>query len=119
MSRQPTVAQLLGERVTELRERQQLSQADLARLSGLTRSQIFVLEQGERASTIVTVSAVAKALKVPLSELFVTGATANPGPDRADVIAERIRALGPEAMRALEAMADALDAAKRGNSRHG
>lgn len=114
MSRQPTVAQLLAERVRELRERQELSPAELARRAELTRGQILVLERGERAATVVTVAAVARALKVPMSELFVSGPAANPGPDRADVLVDRVRALGSEAIRALEAVADAIESA-RGN----
>lgn len=43
-----------------------------------------------------------------------TGATSNPGPDRADRLAIRLRALGPEALDAVEAMADALERAAAG-----
>ena len=112
MSRDPNVAQLLADRVKELRERQELSPAELARRAELTRGQILVLERGERVPTVVTVAAVARALHVPIAELFSTGSTANPGPDPADLLTRRVRALGPEAIRALEAVADAIEAAK-------
>lgn len=117
MSRKPTVAQLLAERVRELRERQDLSQADLARRSSLTRSQIYVLEEGERAATIVTVNAVAQALNVTLSELLAFTPSSNPGPDRADVLAQRLRALGPETVKAIEGIAEVLEGALRPGER--
>lgn len=115
MARQASVAQLLGERVRDLRERQELSPAELARRAELTRGQIVVLERGEKAPTVVTVAAVARALKVPLSQLFEYGAAANPGPDRSEVLLARLRGLGPEALRALEAVAEAIEAARSGD----
>lgn len=109
MAREPAIGQLLGERIRALRERQQLTQADLARLSGLSRSQILLLERGERAPTIVTVASVARALGVSLSELLAPVAQANPGPDRADRLAARARALGSAGLDAVERVIDALE----------
>lgn len=109
MAREPAIGQLLGERIRALRERQQLTQADLARLSRLSRSQILLLERGERAPTIVTVASVARALGVSLSELLASTAQANPGPDRADRLAARARALGSAGLDAVEGVIDALE----------
>lgn len=117
MSREPTIARALAGRVRELRERQEMTQADVARLAGIARSQILMLERGERAPTVVTVAAVARALGVPVAELFATGAAANPGPDRADRVAERLRALGPEAVLAVEGIADAMEHMAQGRKR--
>lgn len=117
MARERTIVQVLAERVRELRERQNLSQADLARLSGLTRSQVLVLERGEQAARIITVAVVAQALGVTASELLAPATTSNPGPDRADRLAARLRALGPEALDAVEGMADALERAASGRGR--
>lgn len=109
MAREPAIGQLLGERIRALRERQQLTQADLARLSGLSRSQILLLERGDRAPTIVTVASVARALGVSLSELLATVAQANPGPDRADRLAARARTLGPAGLDVIEHVIDGLE----------
>jgi len=48
------------------------------------------------------------------AQVLATGATSNPGPDRADRLAIRLRALGPTALDAVEAMADALERAATG-----
>jgi transcriptional regulator with XRE-family HTH domain len=109
MAREPTIGQLLGDRIRALRERQQLTQADLARLSELSRSQILLLERGERAPTVVTVASVARALGVPVGDLLDPVTQANPGPDRADRLATRARALGPAGLDAVERVIDALE----------
>lgn len=120
MARERSIVQVLAQRVRELRERQGLSQADVARLSGLTRTQVLMLERGEQAARIVTIDAVAKALGVTASELLrPPGGVANPGPDRADRVAARLRALGPEALETAETMAGAMErlVSKRGGRR--
>ncbi len=117
MARERTIVQVLAERVRELRERQELSPADLARLSGLTRGQILMLERGTQAARIVTIATVASALGVAAAELLAPATTSNPGPDRADRLAGRLRALGPDALSAVEGMADALERAASGRGR--
>lgn len=119
MARERTIVQVLARRARELRERQGLSQADVARLSGLTRTQVLMLERGEQAARIVTVDAVARALGVTASELLRPTTAANPGPDRADRVAGRLRALGTEALETAEKMAEAMEhlAASRGRRR--
>ncbi|MCW8139592.1 MAG: helix-turn-helix transcriptional regulator [Planctomycetota bacterium] len=108
--------QVLAARVRELREGQGRSQAELGRAAGLAASQILKLERGEQAARIVTIEAVAEALGVSVSELLATGPKTNPRPDRADRLAERIRALGDHAIGALERVVEAMELLARGRS---
>lgn len=114
MARRRTIVQVLATRVRELREGQARSQAELGRAAGLAPSQILKLERGEQAARIVTVEAVAEALGVSVSELLATGPKANPRPDRADRLAERIRALGDRAIGALENVVEAMEGLAHG-----
>lgn len=109
MARQRTIVQVLAQRVRELRESQALTQADLARASGLAPSQIFKLERGTQESKLPTIETIARALGVTVSELLAVGATANPLPDRAARLAERVRRLGDEAIGGLEHVVDAME----------
>lgn len=61
---------VLGQRIRELRQRQGLTLAELARRTGLTAS---LLSQGERDLAVPSVSSlrkIAEALGVPMAELF-------------------------------------------------
>jgi transcriptional regulator with XRE-family HTH domain len=102
MARKRTIVQTLAERVRELREGQGMTQADLARAADLTPSHVLKLERAAHTPKIDTIEAVATALGITVSELLATGKTSNPGPDRADRLAQRARELGDEAIEALE-----------------
>jgi transcriptional regulator with XRE-family HTH domain len=114
MARRRTIAQVLAKRVRELRESQARSQAELGRAAGLAPSQILKLERGEQAARIVTIEAVAEALGVSVSELLATEPVSNPRPDRSDRLAERVRALGAEAIGALEHVVQAMEVLAQG-----
>jgi transcriptional regulator with XRE-family HTH domain len=60
----------LGETIRSLREERVLTQAELSRRSGTSRSEINGLENGSRAITVITLESVARALGVPISTLF-------------------------------------------------
>lgn len=58
-------------RIKELREQKGITQAKLAELSGVSRLTIVALENNEKHEALVgTINAIAKALEVPVSELF-------------------------------------------------
>lgn len=60
----------LGKKVRRLRKQQKLSQEDLAEKSRIHRTYMGKIERGESNPPVQTVSKIAKALKVPLSDLF-------------------------------------------------
>jgi transcriptional regulator with XRE-family HTH domain len=59
----------LGERIRNLRLKQELSQEDLANEADVPLSQIGRIERGENNPTISTLYVIAKALKVDLKVL--------------------------------------------------
>ncbi len=59
-----------GERIKNLREKAGLTQESLSYSSGLTVNQIGRIERGEINTTISSVMAIAKALKIKPSVLF-------------------------------------------------
>jgi transcriptional regulator with XRE-family HTH domain len=60
----------IGERIIAIRQKQELSQSDLARLSGKDRQNIRRLEKGLINPTVFHLSEIAKALKVKISEII-------------------------------------------------
>jgi transcriptional regulator with XRE-family HTH domain len=64
-----TLRSRLGKRVAELRTAAGFSQDELARLSGLSRFGMHLLEAGTRAPRIDSLAKVARALRVPLRDL--------------------------------------------------
>ena len=60
----------VGRVLTHLREGQGLSRAELARRVGTSTSQISAVESGERSPTLDSLERLARALKVPLADLF-------------------------------------------------
>jgi len=60
-----------GRLVRRLRVALALSQEDFADLCGLHRTYIGAIERGEKTISIETASKLAKALHIPLSELFL------------------------------------------------
>lgn len=60
----------LGQRIRHYRLAQELSQEDLATISGLHRTYIGGVERGERNIGILNVIRIAKALKITPSDLL-------------------------------------------------
>lgn len=56
--------------IREIREKQDLSQEKLSKLSGVSSSHIGYIENGEREPTISVLCKIAKALKVDIKDLF-------------------------------------------------
>ncbi len=57
--------------VRKLRLQKKLSQEEFAFLCGVHRTYIGSIERGEKTVTIVTAAKIAKALNIPLSQLFL------------------------------------------------
>ncbi len=111
MARRTPVELRVAARVKALREKQGLSQQRLAALARTSRSQVTLIEQGERAPTITTLEAFARALSVPLVDLVAEEdySTAPKGsPDRADRLAATVRGRGPAFLRAVERVVHAM-----------
>ena len=56
--------------IREVRERKNLSQEELAKLSGISASHIGYIENGERQPTLLVMCKLAEALKVSINELY-------------------------------------------------
>lgn len=61
---------MVGTKIKELRERQNLSQEELAKRMSCTRSMIYAYESGIRQPKIETIQRFAEALEVDVSELI-------------------------------------------------
>ncbi len=59
----------LGRRIREIRRAQGVSQEELAHKSGLDRSYVGCVERGERNVSIDNITALARALSVPIAAL--------------------------------------------------
>ena len=68
----------LGRRIREIRRAQGVSQEELAHKSGLDRSYVGCVERGERNVSIDNITALARALSVPIAAL-VTFPDEEPG----------------------------------------
>jgi transcriptional regulator with XRE-family HTH domain len=64
---------LIGERIRALREAKNLSQGDIERRSGLLRFYISRIENGHTVPSLETLEKFARALEVPLYQLFYDG----------------------------------------------
>ncbi len=69
---------LLGRRVRALRDARNLTLAELADLSGVSRSTISLIERGETSPTAAILNKLADALGVALPALFADAADAKP-----------------------------------------
>ncbi|MDG1955105.1 MAG: helix-turn-helix transcriptional regulator [Polaribacter sp.] len=61
---------LFGERVRYLRKKKDISQEELAHLSGLHRTYIGMIERAEKNITLKNIEKIAKALEVTIIDLF-------------------------------------------------
>jgi transcriptional regulator with XRE-family HTH domain len=64
---------IIGDRLRELREEKKLSQGDIEKRTGLLRCYISRVENGHTVPAIVTLEKLARALEVPLYQLFYEG----------------------------------------------
>jgi transcriptional regulator with XRE-family HTH domain len=67
----PVLSDAFSSVVKHHREKQGLSRAALAELSGLHQTYIGLLERGERSPNLDTANAIAQALQIPLNKLLV------------------------------------------------
>ncbi len=64
---------LIGERLRALREQKELSQGDIEKKTGLLRCYISRVENGHTVPAIETIEKFARALEVPMYQLFYDG----------------------------------------------
>jgi transcriptional regulator with XRE-family HTH domain len=64
---------VIGERLRELREDKELSQGDIEQRTGLLRCYISRVENGHTVPAIETLEKMARALEVPMYQLFYDG----------------------------------------------
>ena len=60
-----------GQRIRELRKARNLSQEQLAELTGFHRNYIGMIERGERNPALVNIEIFANTFEIRLSELFI------------------------------------------------
>ncbi len=64
---------VIGDRLRELRESKQLSQGDIEKRTGLLRCYISRVENGHTVPAIETIEKLARALEIPLYQIFYEG----------------------------------------------
>jgi transcriptional regulator with XRE-family HTH domain len=64
---------IIGDRLRELRDAKKLSQGDIEKRTGLLRCYISRVENGHTVPAIETLEKLARALEVPLYQLFYEG----------------------------------------------
>lgn len=64
---------LIGDRLRELREIKKLSQGDIEKRTGLLRCYISRVENGHTVPAIETLEKLARALEIPMYQLFYDG----------------------------------------------
>lgn len=64
---------MIGERLRELREAKQLSQGDIEKRTGLLRFYLSRVENGHSVPAIETLEKMARALELPMYQLFYEG----------------------------------------------
>jgi len=63
-------AKKLGENLKKIRTRKNVTQVEIANILGVDRSFVSNIENGKNNPTLSTITNLAKALKVPVDELF-------------------------------------------------
>jgi transcriptional regulator with XRE-family HTH domain len=66
-------AMVISDRLRQLREEKKLSQGDIEERTGLLCSYVFRVENGHTVPEIETLDKLARALEVPLYQLFYDG----------------------------------------------
>jgi transcriptional regulator with XRE-family HTH domain len=72
-SRGGNIAVIIGDRLRDMREQKKLSQGDIEKRTGLLRCYISRVENGHTVPAIETIEKLARALEVPLYQLFYEG----------------------------------------------
>jgi transcriptional regulator with XRE-family HTH domain len=72
---------IIGDRLRAVREEKELSQGDIERRTGLLRCYISRVENGHTVPAIETLEKMARALEIPLYQLFYDGETPPPLPN--------------------------------------
>lgn len=78
----------IGDRIRAIREAKELSQGDIEERSGLLRSYLSRVENGHTVPSVETLEKLARALQVPLYQLFYEGEQ----PPKLSHLAKRITA---------------------------
>ncbi len=65
-----SIKKLIGQRIRNYRQQQELSQEKLAEMSGCHPTYIGQIERGEKNTTIESIEKITSALNISLSELF-------------------------------------------------
>ena len=65
-----TVEQKLGKRIAQIRQKAELTQADLAEASGYSEDFIGLVERGINAPSVSGLERIAKAMKISIKQLF-------------------------------------------------
>jgi len=97
------LAAKIGERVRDLRLQKNLSQAKLAKLSGVSTTALRVIERGKSNPLVETLVKLAEALGVDAIDVF------NVGDDERSAIMEATRGMSEAEVREALALAQALD----------
>jgi transcriptional regulator with XRE-family HTH domain len=69
---------IIGDRLREMREQKKLSQGDIEKRTGLLRCYISRVENGHTVPAIETLEKLARALEIPLYQLFYEGGEGPP-----------------------------------------
>jgi transcriptional regulator with XRE-family HTH domain len=69
---------IIGDRLRELREEKDLSQGDIEKRTGLLRCYISRVENGHTVPSVATLEKFARALEVPVYQLFYEGSEQPP-----------------------------------------
>ena len=64
---------LIGDRLRALREEKKFTQGDIEKRTGLLRAHISSIENGRTVPTVETLEKLARALEVPMYQLFYDG----------------------------------------------
>ena len=64
---------VIGDRLKELREKKMLSQGDIEKRTGLLRCYVSRVENGHTVPSVETLEKLARALEVPMYQLFHAG----------------------------------------------
>lgn len=70
---QPNLSMLIGDHIRAIREAKSLSQGDIEKRAGLLRAYISRIENGHTIPSVETLEKFARALEVPLYQLFYAG----------------------------------------------
>lgn len=110
---------LLGAQITQLRKARGMTQAELARAIGVSQQAVFAYELGERRTSVLVLTKIAKVLTVPVEHLIglakQTPAHKGRLSPRAMRHAERLQALSKTQQRFVIKIIDVLEAANRRN----